>query len=329
MKRAKEQAQFSMEPTDVEAALHLLETEREVGRSITTRSQALEFVRDLLIGCFYFGLTVGLTVVWSDLWVGVGLLVGAFVCLFVSAMLPPSGIAEETERIKGAIDALGDSAPFNSANQVWPERWPSIIPGVAGLLWVGGFVWLIWAQIADDEVRLVPLVLVALGSFAMSIGLALTTVNAYRYQRRLAEARERISKQAGLTESGSVVISSAERAVLSEAAGNQVRRTVKESAKQLPELLDDSYAVTLAPEAFDSLAHLAEDRPQQWLEITELISSLQADPRPAAARPLDEIPEAGKVIEANHGVQFSVDEERRRIYVVAIEGEPGTEPDDV
>jgi len=52
-KYAQEEGESAIEPAEVDAALALLESEREVGQSVA-RSSALEFAEDLLIAGLFF-----------------------------------------------------------------------------------------------------------------------------------------------------------------------------------------------------------------------------------------------------------------------------------
>jgi hypothetical protein len=197
-------------------------------------------------------------------------------------MLPRSGVDDDAEKIKRALASV-------EAIQEWTNRLHSseTMVLVGGLVWVGGVVWMIWGAAADGDGGVVAIALVALGSVMVALSLAFDSVLEYRYLLRVDRALGQIRERASRTDTGTVVISSAERAVLAEAQTQQVKRAVDQSIKQLPEVLAEAYAVVVAPEALDSLRSLAAEQPEEWLRVTDAISSLQENPNPSSSLPVE------------------------------------------
>ena len=320
MRQSRDDPANTVSAEDVQAAVDLLASEHDLGQSLTLSKVALEFAHDLLVGVAFFCGSVGVTIVWTDYRLGFGLFVACFLFLgLLGALLgslPWRSVEEEADEIKATLASF-------EVIQEWTTRlhWTRMGILVGGLLWLGGLAWLVWVQAANGEVAILPIIVVALGCLTISVALAWDNLREYQHYVRVERALRRIRERARKTETGKVVISRAERAVLSEAETQQVKRAVDASVKQLPEVLETSYAVSYAPEALDSMNALAEERPEEWLKVAATISSLQENPRPDDARLLEDDPGADAVIPSDHDVRFKVDEPGQRIYVVSVDME--------
>lgn len=306
-------------PREVEAAVDLLATEHDIGRPLS-QSVALELLEDLLAGAFLFGLLVGAIVVWTNTTLGLSLIGGGLAASVALAALPSSGIADATRKYRHAVEQSQLEAIESLRRRPW-RAWMALPIVLGPIAAISGTVWLVWAQLASGEIPGAAIALIAVPSAAFWLWFALDNISEYRYFSRVSRLLDRFREEAD-TDVGApgLTVSQADLGVLSRAETHRIQRTVGEAAKQLPEALEESYAVSIAPEPLEYLNRLADENPAFWREIAGALSVLQEDPRPPTARPAEDVPGAVEVVAGDQSVEYLVDEQLHRVYVVSIGG---------
>ena len=318
MLKRDEAPEVPIPPRGVEVAVDVLATEYDVGRP-WSQSVALELLEDLLVAAFLFGVIVGTIVVWTSTTLGLALIGGGLASTVVLGALPSSGIAEATTKYRHAVEQTQSDALASLRRR--PSRaWATLPIFLGPAATIAGIVWLAWSQITTGEIRLAAIALIAIPNAAFWLWFAFDNISEYRYYSRVARLLQRFREESATPDETPIVVSKSELEVLSRAETHQIQRKVVEAAEELPEKLEESYSVSLAPETFDYLKHLAAENPHSWRKIAETLGALQQDPRPARARPAADVPGAVEVIAGDQGVEYRVDEDLHRIFVVAIAG---------
>ena len=95
--------------------------------------------------------------------------------------------------------------------------------------------------------------------------------------------------------------------------------------KHLPDFLDSSWGVTVAPDVQRYLERLAESRPDEWRQVVSTIYGLQTEPRPAQARLADA--NEAEIDSDSTAVSYTIDSAAQQVYVLKISERPGTAAD--
>jgi hypothetical protein len=187
-----------------------------------------------------------------------------------------------------------------------------------------GIVWLIWSQIATGTISGLAIVLVAAPTFVYWIWFAYDNVSELQYFKSVSRLLDDIRDARG-DDRSAVSVSASELDILSQAESHRVKRTVEATVGQLPDLLTESYAVSLGEEPAQYLEKLAVESPEDWIRIAETLHALQADPRPDSAHPASDPTGAVEVVAGRHELEYRVDDDEHHVYVLAIESEPAAE----
>jgi hypothetical protein len=316
--KSKKRADEMLSADELERALALLSDEATAVHT-DPRELIRELVDNLLVGTIIFGGPIGLLVVWFDFWWGVGLLLSA-VLAFVLLALTPARLADANS----FRASLEDTELFQAANEVWTNRLrlSNVVVLGAPLAVLGGLVWLFYELFATGEVRLLPLLVIAAPSLIFWVWLAFDNVRELRYFSRVSSLRGQFEDrlEAVRHEPSEVPISGDELNFLAKAETHQTQRAVEAVVEeQVPKVLEHSYSVSVDAAAQQDLEQLAGENFSEWLRIQQTILSLQFEPRPPSAKPAAEVPDALEVLAGQRGVDYIVDDDMHRVYVVGID----------
>jgi small basic protein len=336
VKGAQKRAVVTVSPEDLSAALDLLKVEEHYSRSHTAEL-VHEFMEDVAVGVFFLGIILGVATVWVNLAWGIALLGAGVAAMLYLGIAPSSNLSTSTRKLKGAIE---DSEVYGAAISLRKRRFVRdnlimllvVVPAVPAF--GVAFVWYMVSLFRDGEVSVVAFAVMAVLTFVFWGWFALDAYREHRYFSLVASARSRLENRLSDSaddEGGQMEISQRELNVLSRAESHQHERAVEAAAKEAPAVVEQSYGVSIAPEARESLAYLADEDPETWAQVYGTIQSLQFDPRPPEALPAEdertvEIPTDPATL------GYEVDEESHSVYVISVDqkraDKPAKEPGD-
>ena len=302
---------------ELESALELLSTEMEP--AAPGRELWVEIFLNVLVGCLFFGLLTGLVVIWFDLWWGVGLLTFAGASFVLFLLSPDTSFEADVKRLRSSI---GDAESIKVVADVWANRTPrSDFVLFGGLIFIlVGAVWLVGGLLAEGKVRAEALLVLALANVTVWVWFSYDNLQEVRYYEQVESIRQRFQEfasEAGQSDA-EIGISKAELNVLAKAEAHQTQLTVSESARQLPLVLEHSYAVSITPKAFEELEEIHRRNANEWLQVQMAINSLQDDPRPAPNHQETEASATLTLVAGPHEVDYVVDEDSQYVSVVGI-----------
>jgi hypothetical protein len=319
-RQPQEQKPVEVTPEVLDDALTLLRheeasVERGHGRF------AWELLRNLAVGIVFLTLPLGAWSVWFDRSWGIALLAIAGIAFFSTALIPHTTLADVTRKLRATADPqIVSSARELRARQTRLEAllmFPVFL-AVGGALGFG-MVYFALHIAFDGEVSIIALAAAAVATFVFWVWFSIQSYREYRYFSHVSAARGRLERLAAAPEpeDGTVTLESSDVQALTQAETKHVKRTVKEAAANLPDLLENAWAVSIAPEAQKSLDKLAQDNPDDWGRVVDAIQSLQFDPTPSEAY------ELGTGREGS--LECRVDEAEHRVYVLKVGGEDGAD----
>ena len=306
-------------PKELSDALALLREEQAAGTYPTgVRPLLFEVVRSIASAALVVSLPFGLAIIAVDRPWGLSLLGISGLATALSAFLVRTRSLRET--VRGAREAIDPAALKAALDLRKSQRRRESIFAVpvflaSPVLFFGGTAYLVWRLAFDREVSAWALGAIVLGVCLVLGWSVLQNYRDYRYFLRVAAAKDRLERLAAAPppEDGTVTLGPSDVSVLARAETQQVRRTVKAAFADLPKVLEDAWAVSVAPEAQESLERLAEDDPEAWSRVVGAIQSLQFDPTPPDAR------EVESERRASASLNYRLDEHERRVYVLKVD----------
>jgi phosphate starvation-inducible membrane PsiE len=305
----------SLTAEELDSALKLLSAEADPSAGSRLWKELLE---DVLLGFFFFGLGTGLVIVWFDKTWGFGLLAVAVVSFVLFMVTPLSNLQDELERIR---TTLGNPESAKAAAEVWTRRVSlgSSIPFVAqAVVLLGGVAWLIQGLIADGQVVVVALVMIAISVVSFWVVFAFDQIREVQYYEQVESILHRLEERGTGEGEPEIAVSKAELDVLAKAEHHQTRLTVNASAQQASFVLENSYAVSITEGAIDELEQLHASNTRDWLGVREAIRSLEDDPRPSSAHQASALAASMKLVAGQYEVEYVVDDANRSVSVVRI-----------
>lgn len=310
----------SLRPEDVEYALSILSSKQEAQPRLL--ELLLNVAAFVFIGVFASSLVAGLVTIWFDgqvgktfLWLAAAGFIGSGVVGLLNSKIAD---IDESDLLDWRKSQVG-----KAAEEAWQQRnqrkWILgcvLLP--TAILSLAGCGWFTYLLATDDTVFWPGLILMYLPPLAIIAFMGYAQFRENRFYLRVYNLRERLQS---LQQPGSAgqpeTVSAEEYQLLSHVERNKIKQASQQVAQELTER--EYYGIVFDPEVMQQL----QDQPE-FLDIARLTSSLQVDPHPEKALPVEGSAASYTIQQGDYEVTYHLDEAQKRVRITsAIRREGG------